>query len=205
MRPIGRPIPIGYYLIAVAGVWLAVIASVVLPGASPASAHPLPGAIFTTLADGSVVNGNIYTAKCDVALNGGPSKPQSHHLPDGVYDVAVTDPSGKTILGEGIGVVVITGGAGTFGPTSLCDLVLPSPYLTTPNNGGEYKAWLCLTGKLYVNHDCKTDNFKIRERVTPTPTPTKIGTPTPSPTETATPTRTATPTATETETSTPTL
>ncbi|HEY5920833.1 MAG TPA: hypothetical protein VIV11_04145, partial [Kofleriaceae bacterium] len=31
------------------------------------------GAIFTTLADGSAVNRNIYDAKIDVYLDGGPS------------------------------------------------------------------------------------------------------------------------------------
>ncbi len=167
------------------------------------SAHPLPGAIFTTLPDGSVVNGNIYSAKCDVALNGGPANPNSHHVPDGIYDVAVTDPSGKTVLGTGVGVVVISGGAGTFGPLSLCSLVLPSPYETTPNHGGEYKAWLCLAGQLFTNHDCKTDNFKVREETTPpaspspTPTPTPIAgaTGAPTPTPTSQPEETPTPTA----------
>ena len=139
--------------------------------------HPLPGAIFTTLPDGSVVNGNIYNNKCDVALNGGPSHPQVHHLPDGKYDVAVTDPSGKVRLGVGEGTVTINNGEGTFDPTSLCDLVSPSPYETTPNPGGEYKAWLCTAGSLFSNNDCKTDNFKVRPSVPPTPSPT----PTPPP------------------------
>ena len=145
-----------------------------------AQAHPMSGAIFTTLPDGSVVNGNIYEAKCDVALNGGPRSPQSHHLPDGKYDVAVTDPSGKTVLGVGEGRVTIANGAGTFGPISLCALVTPSPYDTTPNNGGEYKAWLCTAGQLFVHRECKTDNFKVRpsappaEKPTPTPPPTAL-------------------------------
>src|SRR5437667_8268557 len=62
-------------------------------GGSAAPAGNVSGAIFTTLPDGSVVNGNIYAAKCDVALNGGPASPNSHHLPAGLYHVAVTDPS----------------------------------------------------------------------------------------------------------------
>ena len=173
-------------------------------------ADPLPGAIFTTLPDGSVVNGNIYTNKCDVALNGGPSGPQSHHLPDGVYDVAVTNPSGSVVLGTGYGTVTISNGQGTFGPTSLCSLVSPSPYGTTPNPGGEYKAWLCVAGGLFVNSQCKTDNFKVRRVETPTPTltPTVTNTPVPptrTPTSTATATSvppTATPTATWTATAT---
>ncbi len=141
--------------------------------AAPLS-HPLPGAIFTTLPDGSVVNGNIYEAKCDVALNGGPRSPQSHHLPDGKYDVAVTDPSGKTVLGVGEGRVTIANGSGTFGPTSLCSLVTPSPYDTTPNNGDEYKAWLCTAGQLFVHRECKTDNFKVRPSAPPSKSQTTL-------------------------------
>jgi len=85
-----------------------------------------------------VVNGNIYTAKCDVALNGGPSGQQSHHLPDGVYDVAVTAPSGNitdpdspSVLGKGYGVVVINNGEGLLVNLSM-RFVSPSPYDTTP-------------------------------------------------------------------------
>lgn len=144
--------------------------------------HPLSGAVFTTLPDGSVVNGNIYQAKCDVALNGGPSHLQAHHLPDGVYDVAVTNPSGRTVLGVGEGRVTITNGEGTFGPTSLCDLVAPVPYGTTPNPGGEYKAWLCEAGSLFAHNSCKTDNFKVRPSVPPEVTPSPTPTPTPTPT-----------------------
>ena len=182
--------------------------------------QPLPGAIWTTLPDGSVVNGNIYDNKCDVALNGGFSGQQSHHLPDGVYDVAVTNPSGSTVLGEGHGVVTIDNGEGTLGPISLCNLVSPTPYLDTPNPGGEYKVWLCRSSELYNNCQCKTDNFKVRQP-TPTPTatlipptptntpvpPTPTGTNTPvppTPTKTATLVPTSTPTATPTNTYTPT-
>jgi len=160
--------------------------------------QPLPGAIWTTLPDGSVVNGNIYDNKCDVALNGGFSGQQSHHLPDGVYDVAVTNPSGSTVLGEGHGVVTIDNGEGTLGPISLCNLVSPTPYLDTPNPGGEYKVWLCRSSELYNNCQCKTDNFKVRQ---PTPTPTATLIP-PTPTNTpVTPTVTPiTPTSTSTAT-----
>src|SRR5262245_46256803 len=59
------------------------------------------GAIFTTLADGSEVNYNIYAAKEDVYLDGGPGPgaPQTAAgLDDGRYVFQVTDPSGKTLL-----------------------------------------------------------------------------------------------------------
>jgi len=62
---------------------------------------PVPGAIFTTLEDGTRVNANIYDDKLDVYLDGGPgpNAPQSAAgLPDGNYYFQVTDPSGKTLL-----------------------------------------------------------------------------------------------------------
>jgi hypothetical protein len=157
--------------------------------ATPAM-EPLPGAVFTTLPDGNAVDENTgYENKCEVSLNGGSDRPQAHHLPDGVYDVAVTNPSGKVVLGKGEGVATIANGEGTFGPTSLCDLVKPSPYGTTPNPGGEYKAWLCKEGNLFINRSCKTDNFKVRPSEpppvpspTPKPTPPLGVTPTPTPT-----------------------
>src|SRR6185295_267537 len=37
------------------------------------AAPPLSGAIFTTNVNGTAVNGNIYAAKCDVYLDGGPA------------------------------------------------------------------------------------------------------------------------------------
>lgn len=164
--------------------------------ASP-SANPMPGAIFTTLPDGSVVNENIgYGNKCEVSLNGGSSHPQAHHLSDGIYDVAVTDPSGKVVLGKGNGVVVIANGEGSFGPTSLCDLVKPSPYETTPNPGLEYKAWLCEEGSLFINRSCKTDNFKVRLVVPSGSTSPPTSEPTPEPTPVITPSPEATPTVT---------
>ena len=62
-------------------------------------AHAPSGAIFTTLPDGSEVNYNIYAAKEDVYLDGGPGvgAPQdAAGLDDGRYVFQVTDPSGKT-------------------------------------------------------------------------------------------------------------
>ena len=62
------------------------------------------GAIFTTLADGSRVNANIFSAKCDglgVYLDGGPgpnAPATAAGLPDGDYFYQVTDPSGKVLL-----------------------------------------------------------------------------------------------------------
>ena len=68
-------------------------------------AHQSSGAIFTSMADGSAVNFNIYDAKEDVYLDGGPGDGAPQHaagLDDGVYVLPVTDPSGKTLLSTDI-------------------------------------------------------------------------------------------------------
>jgi hypothetical protein len=65
------------------------------------SAGPLPGAIFTTLEEGTRVNANIYPAKGDVYLDGGPGPNApigAAGLPAGDYYFQVTDPSGKVLL-----------------------------------------------------------------------------------------------------------
>jgi hypothetical protein len=65
------------------------------------AAPPLPGAIFTTLVDGTRVNANHYQAKEDVYLDGGPgpnAPSNAAGLPEGDYYFQVTDPSGKDLL-----------------------------------------------------------------------------------------------------------
>src|SRR4051812_34497875 len=80
--------------------------ALMLTTATPAFADPpLPGAIFTTDVACSGVDLNIYGAKADVYLNGGPKHPGAATLPDGSYYVRVTDPSGATLLGTSIGSV----------------------------------------------------------------------------------------------------
>jgi hypothetical protein len=61
----------------------------------------LSGAIFTTLVDGTRVNANLYEAKEDVYLDGGPgpnAPAGAAGLPEGDYYFQVTDPSGKDLL-----------------------------------------------------------------------------------------------------------
>ena len=133
--------------------------------AKAAAAPPLPGAIFTTNVNGTIVNANIYAAKCDVYLDGGPgpNAPQgAAGLPDGDYYFQVTDPSGKTLLSTDIvanrRITVLGGiiqsasnhatgldtdwGAATV---QLCD------FKDTPNNGGVYKAWVTPVGDFVGN------------------------------------------------------
>lgn len=147
-------------LLAGAAATLAAL-SVAFAGVHSASAAPpLSGAIFTTLPDGSEVNFNIYGAKEDVYLDGGPGPgaPQgAAGLPDGVYVFQVTDPSGKTLLSTdaaGCRQFTVTNGIITdVAPAGSCAHVTGTdvdhgattvqlmPYNDTPNNGGEYKVW----------------------------------------------------------------
>jgi len=128
--------------------------------ASPASAQ-LSGAIFTTIADGTAVDANIYLSKDLVYLNGGPQNANSAGLPVGTYYFQVTDPSGATLLSSDNaecrqltvalvgGKGVVTGAAGpcphptgAFNPANGSTPVQLAPYDDTPNAGGEYKVWL---------------------------------------------------------------
>lgn len=157
-----------------------------------ASAQQLSGAIFTTDGSGVPVNLNIYDAKEDVHLNGGPginAPDDAAGLPEGTYYFQVTDPSGKTLLSsDGVecrqftvnadGViedVVDSGGCehatGTDGEDGGATVQL-FPYDDTPSNGGVYKVWVTPVDAYdcdgagskhcFVPADSKTDNFKVR-------------------------------------------
>jgi hypothetical protein len=141
------------------------------------------GAIFTTLHDGTAVNHNIYEAKEDVYLNGGPKSPKAPcgaaGLADGDYYFQVTDPSGKIVLSTDdlerrrvtvsggvimaysyIGTGEHTIGAGKCGSTT----VQLYPFADTPNPGGEYKVWMQSVNSViasgFLPSKSKTDNFK---------------------------------------------
>ncbi|MBM2821048.1 MAG: hypothetical protein HW405_808 [Candidatus Berkelbacteria bacterium] len=80
---------------------LGVVAGLLFLLTTQALAGPLPGAIFTTTVNGDRVNANIYQAKEDVYLDGGPgpnAPSTAAGLPEGDYYFQVTDPSGKTKL-----------------------------------------------------------------------------------------------------------
>ena len=169
----------------------------------------LSGAIFTTTVNGSAVNANIYAAKQDVYLNGGPNN-NGGHLPSGDYVFEVTDPSGHTLLSNDdiaerevhvdsnglfdsyLGHSHLTGHDDSSGAVTVALF----PFDTTPNQGGEYKVWLTREVDYspghgafgFVNSDSKTDNFKVSEETpNPTPNPTPTPDPTPAPTPTPTP------------------
>ena len=140
----------------------------------PLKAHAPSGAIFTTVANGSEVNFNIYQAKDDVYLDGGPGPGAPQHaagLDDGVYVFQVTDPSGKTLLSTDPagcrlftvenGIIVSTAPS-TCGHVTGVDVdhnaitVQLMPFDDTPNNGGEYKVWVTML----VDYVCN-DNLQL--------------------------------------------
>jgi hypothetical protein len=150
--------------------------------ASPATAAPpagtqLSGAIFTTDASGNPVNLNIYDAKEDVYLNGGPginAPDDAAGLPAGTYYFQVTDPSGKVLLSsdaiecrqftvDASGVITSTAPSPAncdhLTGTSTEDgglTVQLFPYADTPNNGGVYKVWVTPT----YRYDCTAPGNK---------------------------------------------
>jgi hypothetical protein len=134
--------------------------SLIAATASTALAHAPSGALFTTVADGSEVNFNIYPSKDAVYLDGGPGPgaPQgAAGLDDDTYVFQVTDPSGKTLLSQDVArcrQFVVTNGIISSVVVTGCEHVTGldidhgattvqlMPYADTPNNGGVYKAWV---------------------------------------------------------------
>jgi hypothetical protein len=174
------------------------------------------GAIYTSNYDGTIVNQNIYDAAEDVYLNGGPQNENSAGLDAGTYYFQVTDPSGTTLLStdnaehrqvvvDATGRIVgVPAGVGfhSLGTTNTANGSTPvqlAPFSQTPNQGGEYKAWLIgpvvfttkttggpdgptttttsnvtidssdLKVLVFRNEDSKTDNFKIKTSEEPDP------------------------------------
>ena len=155
---------------------LVAFAVVTLVTTSAFMAPPLPGAIFTTDFGCTGTNVNIFDSKSAVYLDGGPAHTGAAGLPDGVYYVQVTTPSG-TLLGTSVGTtnetpVTVFGGeftncaqlssilrkASNAGPYP----VAPDGYDSTTNPGGEYKVWVS-TDSSFTNSQTKTDNFKVKE------------------------------------------
>lgn len=151
-----------------------------------ASAEAINGAIYTSRSDGVTVNANLYDAKSDVYLNGGPANaPQCSGgaLDDGDYVFQVTDPSGAVLLSsDGIldRAFRVAGGKisenlGTHPDSSddPNDAILPGvcgsvaiqviPYDDSPNGGGVYKIWITRISDFEtacgVGVDCGLDGF----------------------------------------------
>jgi len=149
----------------------------------------LDGAIWTSTFDGGRVDANIYAAKTDVYLNGGPTNCAGNGLDDGDYYFQITDPPGKILLStdsiEDRRVTVINGKVSSYsGPHNthpgVCGLMVQcTPYLDSPN--GEYKAWMtpvyaydASKGSYsfgFGTATSKTDNFRVRlQNATTVPT-----------------------------------
>ena len=151
-----------------------------LQGARPDLASgPVRGAIFTTLADGSRVDANIYASKEDVYLDGGPGSrapASAASLPEGDYYFQVTDPSGRTLLSldpvecrsfhVNASGVIDAANRGPGGCEHLTGIdqdhaelgaitIQLMPYADTPNPGGEYKAWATPV----EDYDASADRF----------------------------------------------
>jgi cysteine-rich repeat protein len=139
------------------------------------SSQDLSGAVHTTDGSGGIVDGNIYGAKEDVYLDGGP-RSNGPALDEGTYMFQVTDPSGKKLLSSddiacrsfhvsSAGVVDAVLGDACAHATGVdvnggitIQLV---PFADTPNHGGEYKLWVS-TDSSFAHKDSKTDNFKVK-------------------------------------------
>jgi hypothetical protein len=138
---------------------VAALSAILLIGS--ALAHAPSGAIFTTVADGSEVNLNLFPSKEAVYLDGGPGPGAPQHaagLDDGRYVFQVTDPSGKVLLSTdeancrqfdvaaGIIVAVVPTGCQHVTDADIdhppARTVQLMPYENTPNHGGVYKVWV---------------------------------------------------------------
>jgi hypothetical protein len=129
---------------------------------------PVTGAIYTTDMGCTGVDLNIYGAKTDVYLDGGP-RGGGGSLPDGMYYVQVTEPDG-TPLGVSVTAVVEVSGGEFAACYQLVDIVYAASSMytvkgfdTTSNPGGVYKVWVS-QDPTFPSNLSKTDNFKVMEQ-----------------------------------------
>jgi hypothetical protein len=150
---------------------------------APLLANPPSGAIFTTLADGTEVNANIYPSKESVYLDGGPGPgaPQTAAgLDDGRYVFQVTDPSGKRLLSTDAarcrqfdvanGIITNVVATGCQHNTGFdidhgAVTVQLMPYNDTPNPGGVYKVWATLAQNYRCSLDLVDCGYKAGQNV----------------------------------------
>lgn len=146
-------------------------------------AQGISGAVFTTNAGGTFVNGNVYDDSTQPYINGGP-RPNSDcsaaGLPNGDYYFQVTDPSGGELLSTDAieqrrftvtgGIITTYGGTHAQGTGRCADVTIQlAPFSATPNEGGEYKVWVTPVDRYvagsgvhgFVQRYSKTDNFKV--------------------------------------------
>ena len=157
-------------------VTLALALVALLSLAASASAAPLAGAIFTTDSTCGGVDLNIYSSKDAVYLNGGPAHPGAATLPAGSYYVQVTTPAGA-LLGTSVGTgneTPLVSDGNVVNCIQLSAVLKKASdgtpgYDDTTNPGGDYKVWAS-TVSTFDPSSSKTDNFKVHEGETITPT-----------------------------------
>jgi hypothetical protein len=189
--------------------WLSVASMLALALLAPSAGvvNALSGAVYTSNFDGSSIDENIYAAKSDVYLTGGPCNGGSH-LDAGSYYFEVDSPNGVLLSSDAVGKRLFTVGADGFISTADASHIqfpvncTPSvvgitvqllPYLDTPNSGGEYKLTVATASSVEAcagfdaasssfqicnGADQKSDNFKVGATASPIVTEA----PTPSPT-----------------------
>ncbi|MCW3489287.1 MSCRAMM family protein [Dethiobacter alkaliphilus] len=135
---------------------------------------PMTGAIHVTDSEGRAVQANHFNDKCEVYLNGGPSRPGAAGLPDGEYYVQITNPSGALTLGTSAGSenekpISVTNG--DFDDLyKVCEIVYSNGepgYDDTDNNGGVYKIHVSQSSDFRPSAT-KTKTFKVSQQE-PTP------------------------------------
>jgi hypothetical protein len=162
------------------GLALAIAGSLLF--AASAQAQNIDGAIFTSLGDGSTVNGNLFDSKMDVYLNGGPQNCVAPGLPVGTYYYMVTNPNGNALLSLdpvshrkfdvapashgrisfNYDTVDHPNGVSPCGGISMRLAVSPADYADTSNTGGVYKLWITRAEDFDAycgNTDCGLDGF----------------------------------------------
>jgi hypothetical protein len=153
---------------------LTMVLGLVFAFASPVLAGAMTGAIWTSDSTGNIVDQNLYAAKWDVYLNGGPKNNSGPGLPAGNYYVQVTTPNGD-ILGKTLTASVNVGSDGKISLIQLWAILYRASsgftvkgYDNTTNNGGEYKVWVS-QDSTFPNNESKTDNFKVSMPSQPVP------------------------------------
>ena len=149
--------------------------------AAPDTCEPLSSSIFTSDAGGTQNNGNIYSSKANVYLNGGPASSGSGTPYNTLYYQVVTTSGASLSAVRSLTVAE----DGSFRVQLI-------PFDDSPN--GEYKVEVSTDPTLARGSCTKSDNFKVEASATPTPTATSTATSTPTPTATSTPEATTTPT-----------
>ena len=136
-----------------------------------------PDAARITSADGTRVDGNVYSAKSDVYLGGAPAA-----LPSGDYYFQVTDPAGATLLSSddidcrrvhldgGVISEVYRGASGCMHGCGANDAggltVQLLPFRDTPSHTGDYTVWLTRVDHYdngFYEGFSKTDTFKVAD------------------------------------------